>query len=297
MRRITWDAAARESEPGDLPGRPICTRLLRKLPPVCAGLALAFLAFSVAACESQPLTVTREPAHLELVAAESFGPLAEDLAAAYAESHPWVTVNTSMFNAAAAEEALRSGEADVALLALLQEPGQERDLWLEPLGSDGIAVIAHPTTSLPEVDLMLLHEIFRGRLQEWDGTVLVVVTREGGSGTRAAFDAIVLAGHDVTLTAVVMPSSEAALEHVSLTPGAIGYVSTSRMTGADLTGLVVVPVEGALPTRAAVSDGSYLLWRSLYLASMSEPVGEIREFLQWALGPDGQQVSGKYGNW
>jgi len=59
----------------------------------------------------------------------------------------------------------------------------------------------------------------------------------------------------------------------------------------------VPPVEGALPTSAAISDGSYPLSRPLYLAATAEPAGEAREFAQWALGPEGQAVAARLGNW
>jgi len=262
----------------------------------CLRLSLAVLVPLLAACAPQPLTVTREPVHVQVVAADSCGPLARELAAAYEEVHPWVTVDVEMFNAAVAEETLRAGEADLALLSWLQEDPGEGELWSTPFARDGVAVIAHPATPLPRVDRLYLQEIFRGRIQEWDGTVLTVVSREEGSGTRSAFDSVVLDGYDVTLTAVVMPSSEAVVEYVSTTPGAIGYVSTFRMTGSDLQALVVVPVDGVLPTREAVSDGSYLLWRSLYLATIGEPAGEVRELAQWILGPAGQVIVAGYGS-
>ncbi len=250
----------------------------------------AALAFLLASCAPQPLTVTREPATLRLVAADSCGPLAEELAAAYEEAHPWVTVHVEIFNSSVAEQTLRVGEADVALLSWLEESGGEEALWSHPFARDGIAVIVHPATPLAEAGLAHLQEIFRGRVQEWSGMVLTVVSREDGSGTRAAFDTAVLGNYDVTRTSVVMPSSEAVVEHVACTPGSIGYVSTLRVSESD--SVRVLPVEGVLPTPGAISDGSYLLSRSLHLAATAEPAGEVREFAQWVLGPEGQAVVG-----
>jgi len=246
------------------------------------------------ACASQPLTVTREPATLRLVAADSCGPLANELAAAYEEAHPWVTVEiVGVFNSATAEQALLAGEADVALLSWLEESGDEKALWSHPFARDGIAVIAHPATPLTEAGLAHLQEIFRGRVQEWGGMVLTVVSREDGSGDRAAFDTAVLGNYDVTRTGVVMSSSEAVVEHVARTPGAIGYVSTLRLGGGAVGSVRVLPVEGVLPTPDTISDGSYLLARSLYLAATAEPASEAREFAQWVLGPEGQAVVGR----
>ncbi|MBC8445928.1 MAG: substrate-binding domain-containing protein [Chloroflexi bacterium] len=261
------------------------------------------LVFLLAACASQPLTVTREPVSLRLVSADSCGPLAEQLAAVYEETYPWITVQVEVWNSALAEETLRTGGADgstelvlseaeglttsLALLSWLGKTTDEEPLWSHPFARDGIAIIVHPATPLTETGLAHLQEIFRGRVQEWGGMVLTVVSREEGSGTRAAFDSAVLGGYDVTPTGVVMPSSEAVVEYVAQTPGAIGYVSTAWVDDR----VRVLPVEGVLPTPATIADGSYPLSRPLYLATTVEPAGEVREFAQWVL------EAGKLGNW
>jgi phosphate transport system substrate-binding protein len=255
-------------------------------------LPALYLLAILAACAPQPLTVTREPVTLRLVAADSCEPLAEELATAYEESRPWVTVHAEVFNAAVAEQALRAGEADLALLSWLRESASEEPLWSQPFAYDGIAVIGHPGLPFTETGLAFLQEIFRGRVQEWGSLVLTVVSREEGSGTRAAFDSVVLGNYDATRTAVVMPSSEAVVEYVAHTPGAIGYVSTLRLENS----VRVLPVEGVLPTPDAISSESYPLSRPLYLATVGEPTGEAREFAQWVLGPEGQAVASRLAN-
>jgi phosphate transport system substrate-binding protein len=261
------------------------------LPASCLLLLLA------ASCTPQPLTVTREPTTVRLVAADSCGALAEELATAYEEAHPWASVQVQVFNSSVAERTLRAGEADLALLSWVQETIYEEPLWHLVFAHDGIAVIAHPATPFDETGLAHLQDIFRGRIQEWGGTVLVAVSREDGSGTRSAFDGTVLGIHKVSHTAVVMPSSEAVVEYVARTPGAIGYVSTLRVTESNAASVRALPVEGVSPTSTAISDGSYPLSRSLHLAGTAEPAGEAREFAQWVLGPQGQAIVGKFGYW
>jgi len=250
-------------------------------------LLASCLLLLLVACSPQPLTITREPVTLRLVAADSCGSLAEELAAAYEEAHPWVTVRIETWNSALAEQTLRAGGADLALLSWPGETADDEEpLWSYPFARDGIAVIVHPVTPLTETGLAQLREIFRGRVQEWGGMVLTVVSREEGSGTRAAFESAVLNGYDVTPTAVVMPSGEAVIEYVARTPGAIGYVSMLQLDNR----VRALPVEGVLPSPATVTDGSYPLSRPLYLAATAEPTGETREFAQWVLGPEGQAI-------
>ena len=249
------------------------------------------------ACAPQPLTVTRESVTLRLVAADSCGSLAEELAAAYEASRPWATIQVEVFNSLVAEQTLRTGEADLALLSWLQESAEEGTLWSQTFARDGVAVVVHAATPFTETGLAHLQAIFRGQVQEWGGMVLSPVSREEGSGTRAAFEGAVLGGHAVTFTAVVMPSSQAVVEYVARTPGAIGYVSSLRLGELLADGVRVPPVEGALPTPDGISDGSYPILRSLYLAAAAEPAGETREFAQWVLGPEGQAVIDRLADW
>jgi phosphate transport system substrate-binding protein len=214
--------------------------------------------------------------------------LADALAAAYEKEHPWITVHTEVYNTALAEETLRKGNAEVGLLSWMEQG--DDDMWSGPVTSDSLAVIVHPSSPLTEMNLGLLQEIYRGRVQEWDGVLLAVVSREDGSGSRAAFDSTVLQGRDITLTAVVMPSNEAVIEHVARTPGSIGYVSALRLRHMKTEEVRILPIEGILPSPTTADDGSYPLSRQLYLATVGEPKGEEREFAQWALGPEGLQV-------
>jgi len=270
--------------------QPLVASALRLCPILCVLVLLV-------ACAPQPLTITREPTTLRLVAADSCGPLAEEMAGAYEEVFPWVTVEVEVFNSSEAEELLRAGAVDLALLSWLGEGADEAPLWLYSFARDGIAVVVHPAVPLEETGLMHLQGIFRGHVQEWGGVVLAVVSREEGSGTRAAFEDGVMGELLVTPSGVVMPSSEAVLEYVARTPGAIGYVSTLWLGGSAGGSVRVLPVEAALPTPDALADDSYPLPRQLYLAATAEPTGEARAFAQWMLGAEGQAIAGGMLNW
>ncbi len=233
-----------------------------------------------AACAPQPVVVTREPVILQLVAADSCGPLAARAAEEYGTAHPWVTVHYRVFNTELAEEVLREGGADVALLSWMADPeGTGGTLWTERMRRDGVAVIVHPESAILEIGLGQLRDLFAGRLQDWGGDPVIVVSREDGSGTRAAFERVVLDGVSPTLNAVVMPSGAAMIDYVAGTPGAIGYVALAHVDSR----VRVLPVDGVLPTRDAIDAGTYPLWRQLFLASNGEPAGEARELAQWLL--------------
>ena len=234
-------------------------------------------------CVSQPMDATREPIYFRVVAASSCDSIAQRLIAVYEEQPPQATIDLTVFNNAIASDRLRSGEADVALLSWVGE--EENALWTAPFAEHEIAVVAHSDFPLQEVGLAVLHEVFRGQLQEWEGVALTPVSREEGAGTRAVFERMALGGGSVTLNAVVAASDEAVLEAVASREGGIGYVSTCSLSDERLAGMRVVPVEGVLP-----KDEGYLLQAPLYLATVGEPAGNVRDFAQWVVSPAGRSV-------
>lgn len=247
-------------------------------------------------CASQSLPVTREPVALRLAVVESCETVVDLLVDGYVAQHPWVTISTEVFNDDVVRERLESENVDLALLTSTGEAAVS-DWWETPWYQDGIAVVANPLTPVPDVSLTFLREVYGGRIQEWDGTVLAVVSRESGSGVRWAFDRVVLGDQSVTLTAVVMPTSRGVIGYVGGTPGAVGYISTFRLNREDLRGVRLIPVDGVLPDHASVSQGTYPLARQLVLASRGEPTGEAREFAQWLLGSVGQKIARDHAGW
>ncbi len=94
--------------------------------------------------------------------------------------------------------------------------------------------------------------------------------------------AAVLGNWDLTLTARVVVDDRKVVSLVAQTPGAIGYVPFSRVTGE----VRVLMLEGWAPAPTA----DYPLFYTCRWAAPAEPVGALRDFLQWTVGPRGQSI-------
>jgi len=225
-------------------------------------------------------------------------PIAEKLAEAFMAMNPDLVIEIQGGGSSGAVTSAGEGTLDIGNASRdVKDSELEKFTTLKifTIAYDGIAVVTHPDIKLSRLSVEQVRDIFAGEITNFSevggpDAPITVVSREEGSGTRAAFDDAVLQGRDITLTAVVMVSSEAVVEYVALTPGSIGYVSTLQLGDPAASGVRVLPVEGISPTSAAIDDGSYALSRPLYLATASEPTGEAREFAQWVLGPKGQAV-------
>jgi phosphate transport system substrate-binding protein len=255
-------------------------------------LCVLFLATSVlAACGSAEVTPPA-PATLRIAGSTSLAPTLNELAAAYRAEHPQTVVEVLGGGTAVGIQELRAKESDLA--AVSWKPEDEKladDLQIVPVARDGIAIIVNPQNTITNVTSLQLRALFLGETLDWaviggSGGEPVVISREDGSGTRAAFESLTMGGERVTLNALVMPTSQAVVDYVASHRNALGYVSTGALTDT----LRAVPVEEIAPTAASVHSGEYRLGRLLYLYAPQPAPPEVRAFIDFVLSPAGQAI-------
>jgi phosphate transport system substrate-binding protein len=222
-------------------------------------------------------------------------PLLHDLAEAYELQKPLHTIDIAALGTSHGLEALDLGNADFAMVSWLA-PGSEASQRSTAIARDGIAIIVHPTNPIEGVGLLQLQDLFSGRTYEWkdiggrttQGPVQPV-SREDGSGTREAFESLVMLDEKITPRAIVAPSAQAAVQHVAEQHNAIAYVSMAYVTPDVKT----LAIEGELPTPETVREASYPLTRELWLVMDLTPSQAVEEFVHFVLSPAGQEIVGK----
>jgi len=257
-------------------------------------LLVYLLPVSLVSCAETP-RVTPTAATIRIAASSTLSPLIDDLGDVYRADHEWLTIQIEALDTDAAFDLLEGGAVDLAFGSWLPAALDAR-LWRSALAQDAVAVIVNPANPASGLSLAQLREVFQGRALDWSNLgwgnqELTVVSREDGSGTRAAFEAAVMEGRPVTLNAVVQPDGDAVVDYVARVPGAIGYVSRARVTG----GVRPLAIEGVEPNLVSVASGAYPIGHLLYVVARGEPQGAVRDFVAWLLGPDGQQAIAERG--
>jgi phosphate transport system substrate-binding protein len=261
-----------------------------------AALGWLLLALFVGAC-GEPLA-TPAPVLLQATGSMALAPLVAELADAFPMRAQGVTVEVTGLGTQFGLDVLRSGQVDIALASYLLPPVDPA--WrTTAVARDGIAIIVHPSNPVEGLGLLQLQDLFGGRIYEWAAVggpasqgEVQPVSREEGSGTRAAFEALVMIDRPVTPMAVLVPSPGAVVAYVAEQPGAIGYVSMAEVTSA----VKVLKVEGALPTPESAGRGSYPLTHEMWLLTAESPPEAVRSFVEFALSAAGQEIVGqRYG--
>jgi phosphate transport system substrate-binding protein len=169
------------------------------------------------------------------------------------------------------------------------------ELQVFTIAYDGIAIVTNPGIELESLTIDQVRQIFAGEITNFSEVggpdePIVVVSREEGSGTRGAFEELVMESGDtealITADAILQPSNGALRTTVAETPNTIGYLSFGFLDD-SISG---VAIDGVEPLVENVEDDSYPIYRPLNMMTNGEPGELAQAFLDFVLSADGQAI-------
>jgi len=185
----------------------------------------------------------------------------------------------------AAEGTLDIGSASREMKS--SEEDEYPSLIVHHVAADGVAVVVHPSNDVSDLTLEEIRDIFAaGSNDEW-----TVINREEGSGTREVYEDIVMDGVEVAPNAEFLPSNGACKEKVANTENAIGYISLGYVDES----VKAIKVDGVVCSEDNVRNGSYPVMRYLNYITDGEPEGIVKEYIDYCLSSDGQQIAADEG--
>jgi phosphate transport system substrate-binding protein len=272
------------------------------------------LALVLAACD-QVAVATPQPVTLTIGGSTAMQPVLASLADTFSRENPNVLFDIRGGGSTLGESRVLVSEIDIAASTLLPDEMRSGDAGTDdspnnraadslihtPIGLDGVAIVVNEQNTVESLTIQQLRELFNGRSLDWTtvdglGDEVFLVSREDGSGTRALFEERIMGGEAVSLTAVVMPSSADVADYVAKQPLAIGYVSEAYVGPDDTSSndIRIVAIEGRFPDADLDGIEPYFLTRPLFLVTNGEPTGWSRQFVDFALGPSGQEIVDRY---
>ncbi|MDH7479214.1 MAG: phosphate ABC transporter substrate-binding protein [Syntrophomonadaceae bacterium] len=253
----------------------------------------------VAGCGSRPGNQALPPAAAKVTVAGSTSvqPFSELLAERFMAGHPDIRVEVQGGGSSAGIKAAQEGAAQIGASSRELKPEEKANLKEFIIAKDGIAVVVNPANPLANLGLDEVKKIFAGQVTNFQQVggpdqEIAVITREAGSGTRGAFEELVM-GKDTPITtrAIVQNSTGAVRTAVAADPRAIGYVSVASVD----QGVKVVKVDGVEPVTANISSGTYKISRPFIYLTRGEPTGAARAFIDYVLSAEGQALLEKEG--
>jgi ABC-type phosphate transport system substrate-binding protein len=171
-----------------------------------AARAVMWLGLSVLAVE--PACSRERTSGLTLAGSTSIQPFAEKWADAYRATHPGTTIHIQGGGSTAGIQAVESGTAHIGMSSRELLPDEAIKLRGIVVARDGIAVVLNPKNCLFDMKLHEVRKIYAGEITRWADLggadrKITVITREEGSGTRGAFEELVMNGRRITSSALV----------------------------------------------------------------------------------------------
>lgn len=274
----------------------------KKLAKFSIGVLLVSTLFSGCASSSIPPGETSGAAsgdstalsgEINIAGSTSVQPLSEELASSFMDKYPDVVVNIAGGGSSAGVKAAQEGTADIGVSSR-ELKAAETGITVTAIAKDGIAVIFNKANGINDLTIEQVKNIYTGKITDWgevggNNATISVVSREDGSGTRSAFDELVL-GKDVAVvaSATIQNSVGAVKSAVISDINAIGYISL----GAVDDSVKVPAIEGVKASKETVLDGTYKIVRPfLYLTN--DPREVAKAFIAFVLSPDGQAIVGE----
>lgn len=231
-------------------------------------------------------------------------PIVQKAADKYMASHPGADIQVAGGGSGVGIQAIGARTVTIGMTSrevTAAEKAKYPSFVITPVAQDAIAIVVNPANTIPYITLDQAKNIYLGKITKWSeitganvpntNNQIVVIGRDSASGTRTYFDETILSLATPTNKMLEKNSNGAVAQTVAQTPGAIGYLSIGFITP-DVKALPIWYNANKIitPSVATVKDKTYPVSRSLYVITNGQPSGLSKDFIDYILSADGQQI-------
>lgn len=237
--------------------------------------------------------VTALSGTIKVMGSTSVQPYATELSDSFTLKYPKAQV---LVSGGGSSVGIKSAQDRTAVIGLSSREltQAEKDSGLKEIviAIDGIVVIVNKDSGVSNLSKAQISDIFAGIVTNWKDVggkdaPITVVTREAASGTRTAFQELVMGKVNITEMAVTQGSTGGISQTVSGNKNAIGYVSFGSL---DDT-VKAVNVDGVTPSVATIKDKSYKIQRPFLYVTKGEVTDPVaKAFIEYTQSKEGQNI-------
>ena len=223
--------------------------------------------------------------------------LAQSWAENYMKANPGISIYCEGGGTATGTQALASGTVEISTASrpIRPEEGQLIAQRFNSVGvmhrvaKDALSIYIHPSNPVNSLTMEQLKDIYTGKINNWRevgglSSPILKLNRIPNSGTHLYFKEHVMDGEPYTTQGtMVVASAFDMMRNVKINTNAIGYGGFVN----DLE-IKLLKVNNVEPLAENVLNDTYPITRYLYLYTANVPQGEIKKFIEWVLGPEGQ---------
>ena len=229
--------------------------------------------------------------------ATSFQKLVEAAATNFMDANPDVTIAITGGGSGQGLSDVKDGKAQIGRSDVFAEEkldaADAKKLEDHTVAVVGMGPIVNSKVDVDDLTTEQLKGIFTGKITDWKevgGTAgkIQVIERKAGSGTRATFEAAVLAGDKAPESFAPVAeedSSGTVVEKIQQTEGAISYLAFSYY---DDTKFRALKVDGVEPCAENVCSGEFNIWAYEHMYSAADADTATKAFLDFMMSDEVQ---------
>lgn len=225
---------------------------------------------------------------LTITGSSTVAPLVLEIAKAFEKKHPKVRIDVQTGGSSRGVSDARSGLAHIGMASRALYD-TEKDLVGHVVARDGICMILHKSNPVAQLSDQQIIDIFTGKTTDWKdvggkpGRITVVNKAEGRSTLDLFLLHFKLKNSEIKAQVVIGDNAQG-VKTVVGNAGSITYVSigTAEFEAGQGTAIKALPMNGVIPTTAAVKNGTFPLSRPLTLVTKTQPDGLAKAFIGFA---------------
>jgi phosphate transport system substrate-binding protein len=233
---------------------------------------------------------------LTLAGSTSVQPFAEKLADEYMAVHPDCLINVQGGGSTAGIQTVKEGVANIGMCSRELKENEKEGLVRTEIARDGLAIVVHPTNRVDNLTVEQIRDLFSGQIRNWaqvggDDMPVRVITREDGSGTRGAFQELLMKETEISADALVQDSNGAVREVVAGDRNIIGYISLGLVDKR----VKKLRIDGMEATEENAKNKVYKFSRPFLFLTQGPAGGAASEFIRFVTSEEGQRLLAKEG--
>ena len=182
----------------------------------------------------------------------------------------------------------------------LERHPEERDAFQIPVAWDALVAFVNKDNPVDNISFQQLHKVYLGEITNWkqlggkNAPIELYVRRGKMSGVGRTLRELVFANYNQEFKATYVVKSSGPVEKGVVKN--INGLGVSGISSAKKRKLKLLKLDGKAPTYENIKNGSYALYRPLYLViKRGNKTPLIRDFIKYALSREGQAIIRKQG--
>ncbi len=182
----------------------------------------------------------------------------------------------------------------------LERHPEERDAYQIPVAWDALVAFVNKDNPVDNITFAQLHNVYLGKITNWkqlggkDAPIELFIRRGKMSGVGRTLRELVFANYDQEFKATYVVKSSGPVEKGVL-KNKNGF-GVSGISSAKKRDLKLLKLDGKAPTYENIKNGSYALYRPLYLViKRGNKTPLVRDFIKYAISREGQAIIRKQG--